>query len=151
MPLREGPCLRRQAMMEVTQFCVGLEHKPGMLAKLCEALRRANVNIDALCVSDDKDCCWVNLVASPTEAADRVLAEGGFRYLTEKVLALEIDNKPGALEQVASTLAKARISIHYLSGAGTHGSPCMLVFNVDALDRAKTLLGNTHQHEVLMG
>ena len=135
-------------MTEVTQFCVGLEHKPGMLSGLCEVLRRANVNIEALCISDDEDCCWVNLVTSPMDAADRALAEGGYRYLAEKVLTLRVDNKPGALAQVAATLANANININYIYGAGVEGSPCLLVFNVDDPARARKLFGNT-QHEVL--
>ncbi|MHC4697498.1 MAG: ACT domain-containing protein [Planctomycetota bacterium] len=135
-------------MVEATQFCVGLEHKPGMLAKLCEALRRANVNIDALCVSDDKDCCWVNLVTTPSEAADRALAEGGFRYLAEKVLILQIGNQPGTLAQVAATLAKANVNINYIYGAGTDRSPCMLVFNVDDPARAMKALGSTQTEKV---
>lgn len=136
-------------MTEATQFCVGLEHKPGKLAELCQALERANVNIEALCVSDDEDCCWVNLVASPVDATDRVLAEGGFRYLAEKVLTLVIDNKPGALGQIATTLAGANININYIYGAGTAGTHSMLVFNVDEPERARKLLGDTPQHEVL--
>ena len=135
-------------MVEVTQFCVGLEHKPGMLAKLCAALRQAEVNINALCVSDDENCCWVNLVASPVEATDRVLAEGGFRYLAEKVLSLQLDNKPGTLEHVAATLAKGNVNINYIYGAGTHGTSCMLVFSVDDPARAMKLLGSAHQPEI---
>ena len=99
------------------------------------------VNIDALCVSDDEDCCWVNLVTTPTEAADRVLAEGGFRYLAEKVLTIQIGNQPGTLEQVAATLAEANVNINYIYGAGTEGSPCMLVFKVDDPARATKVLG----------
>ena len=70
-------------MNEATQFCVGLEHKPGSLAGLCKTLRSAGVNIDALCISDDDECCWVNMVASPAEAVDRVLGGTGYRFFTE--------------------------------------------------------------------
>lgn len=136
-------------MLEVTQFCVGLEHKPGMLAKLCETFRRANVNIDALCVSSDEDCCWVNLVGSPADAADHALAGGGFKYVAEKVLALQVDNKPGALGRVASLLANAGININYIYGGGTEGSPCALIFSVDDQERARKVLGAAPQHELL--
>ena len=138
-------------MMEVTQFCVGLEHKPGAPAKLCEVLRQANVNIEALCVSDDEDCCWVNLICSPTEAADRVLAEGGVRYLTERVLMLNIRNEPGALEKVSATLANANININYIYGAGMRGSPGILVLNVDDPDRAKKLFKTAPKREAQPG
>ena len=39
-------------MAKATQFCVGLANKPGSLAKLCAALSRAKVNIEAISVAD---------------------------------------------------------------------------------------------------
>ena len=55
---------------------------------------------------------------------------------------------------VAAKLAEASININYIYGAGSPGSTCMLVFNVDNRDTARKLLDvdSTHEeaHRVLM-
>ena len=127
-------------MPETTQFCVGLTNKPGELAGLCEAMRQAHVNIEALFVSDDTDGVWVNLVTSPVDKAERVLTEKGYRFVTERVVAVEVGNKPGELGRVASELAAADININYVYGAGAAGNPCLLVLGVGDPARAAEIL-----------
>jgi hypothetical protein len=115
---------------EHIQFCIGLENRPGMLARLCEVFKGRNVNIEALCVTDDTDCVWVNVIASPAETAEQVLVEGGFRFFSERVVTLQLDNAPGELGRVAAKLADAGVNINYVYGAGAEGHPCNLVLNV---------------------
>ena len=126
-------------MAEATQFCIGLENKPGVLAKLCGCLRRANVNVDALFVSDDEECCWVNVVASPTPAARDALTEGGYHFYTEKVLTVQGENRPGQLEQISTKLTEAGINIIYIYGSAV-GSSFTAVLNVSDLDQAAKVL-----------
>ena len=138
-------------MTETTQFCVGLDNKPGQLARLCGILRNAQVNVDALCISDDDDCVWVNLVLSPVETAERVLLENEYRFLTEKVLTLEVDNHPGELERITKKLAEAEVNISYVYGAGAKGAPCELILKVDDAARAREVLGNPQPREMMSG
>ena len=123
-------------MPQSTQFCVGLENKPGMLAKLCASLRQANVNIDALFISEDKDGCWVNLIASPASEAQTVLSSEGFNYYTEDVLTLRAYNRPGELERIAKQLADADVNINYVYGSTAGNTPFILVLHVSDLARA---------------
>ena len=81
-----------------TQFCVGLENKPGMLAGLCGALRQAEVNIEAIFVSDDEESCWVNFLADRADAAERTLKERGYNFFSERVLRLVAPDGPGELD-----------------------------------------------------
>lgn len=127
-------------MMQKTQVCVGLDNKPGMLAELCRVLSRAQVNIEALCISDDSDCVWVNLVVTPPDVAQQVLTDAGYRYLPEQVLTLEVANEPGELERVTGRLAEASINISYVYGAGAPGTPCELILSVDDATRAVEVL-----------
>ncbi len=128
-------------MFQKTQFCVGIDNKPGMLAKLCHDLRSVDVNIEALCISEDTDCVWVNIVATPADRATVALEGKGYRFLTENVLTLEVANKPGELERIATTLAEASVNISYIYGAGASGAACELVLSVDDATRACEVLG----------
>lgn len=127
-------------MPEATQFCISLKNEPGVLAKLCATLGRAEVNVDALFVSDDEDCCWVNLVVTPSDAARRTLTEEGYNFFTEKVLVLQIDDQPGSLERISSQLAQADININYVYGSSAQKA-CTLVLGVSDLERAAKVLG----------
>ena len=128
-------------MPEATQFCIGLENKPGVLAGICATLSRAGVNIDALYVSGDEDCCWVNFVASPVAAAQRVLSAENHNFFTEQVVVVQVDDKPGELQHVSESFAEAGVNINYVYGSCTSGK-CTLVFNVDDIKLAiKTLEG----------
>ncbi len=127
-------------MGQATQFCVGMEDKPGMLAKLCGTLRAAGVNIEALFATNDADGCWVNMVASPVFEAERTLAAGGYHFFKEKVLTLQGTSRPGELERVASRLAEAGVNINYVYGAGSQGSLFTAVLSVSDLKRAEEVL-----------
>ena len=136
-------------MAEATQFCVGLDNRPGMLGQLCELLTKANVNIEALCVTDDTDCVWVNLVVAEEELAERTLTDQGYRFFTESVIALEIANQPGELGRIASKLADAKVNISFVYGAGVVGTPCKLVLKVDDTQAALQALGGNQPREMM--
>ena len=136
-------------MAEATQFCVGLDNQPGMLGKLCESLTTAGVNIEALCVTEDADCVWVNLVVSPEEAAQQVLGGKDYRFFTEKVIALEIANQPGELGRIAAKLADAGVNISFVYGAGASGSQCKLILKVSDTSAALQALGDTQPRQMM--
>jgi hypothetical protein len=129
-------------MAEVTQFCVGLENRPGMLAHLCAVLGQAGVRIDALFVSNDDEGCWVNLIAVPEADADRILRQAGCHFFKERVLAITVDNHPGVLERIASRFAEAGININYVYGSGAQMPNFMLIFNVDDIARAASAVSD---------
>ena len=127
-------------MAKATEFCIGLDNKPGTLAKLCGALKRAKVNIDAVSVSENAECCWVRMVASPAVAAKRTLTKGQYHYCVQQVLTLPAHNRPGELERFATRLAKAGVNINYVYGSNAKGVASTLVLSVSDLKRASAVL-----------
>jgi len=123
-------------MAEETQFCVGLEHKPGTLTRLCHMLRTKGVNIEALFVSNDADVAWVNFVAKPIERAEEALRESQHKFFTETVLTVQVENKSGEIEQIATKLADAKVNINYVYGSGAGGHPSIIVLSVDDPQKA---------------
>ncbi|MFH0980832.1 MAG: hypothetical protein V2A79_04765 [Planctomycetota bacterium] len=128
-------------MAKATQFCVGLDNQPGTLAKLCAALARAKVNIGAISVADNAECCWVRLVATPTAAAKAALKKGRFNFCTQRVLTVKLANRPGELQGIAAQLARAGVNMNYVYGSNAEGASSMLVLSVCDLDRAAKALG----------
>jgi len=100
--------------MEIAkQLSVFLTNKPGTLAKVCEELARAKINIFALTITDTVDHSVIRMVLSDTVRALHIFEERGVLAVQNKVLMIENDNKPGSLGKIAARLAKAKINIEY--------------------------------------
>ena len=129
-------------MNEVTQFCIGLQDKPGLLAQLCSTLQSGGVNIQAIFVSGDTESCWVNIVVDNPENTERVLKDNGHNFFSEKVLSIGLSDRPGELERVASKLAEAEVNINYVYGSSPKNANFNLILNVSDVARAKDVLAS---------
>src|SRR5881396_2690011 len=96
-----------------TQLAIFLENRPGALARVCEALARAGINIHALTISDTVDHAVVRMVVSDPTKALMLLGETGTLALESEVLMIEGANEPGMLGKLAEQLAAANINIEY--------------------------------------
>lgn len=100
-------------MQIVNQLALFLANKPGTLAKVCDAMAEADINIYALTISDTADHSVVRIVVSDPRKALMILGDHGVLVIENKVLMIENDNKPGSLARIADKLAAAKINIEY--------------------------------------
>jgi len=96
-----------------TQLAVFLENRPGALARVCEALAQAKINIHALATSDTVDHSVVRMVVNDPTKALMLLGETGTLALESEVLMIEGTNQSGSLGKIAERLAKASVNIEY--------------------------------------
>ncbi len=123
------------------QLSIFLENRPGLLAKVCGTLADAGINILALSIHDTVDHAIVRLLADRPVKALLILEQLGLYILETDVVVLELDNRPGALGEVARKLARADINIEYAycSATASQGLGC-LILKSDDQDRAIELL-----------
>ena len=91
-----------------TDLTIGLANRPGTLAKACEALGTAGINIEAASgfVLDDRP--QLHILVADAERACRALIDAGFDILARRqVLALPIDNTPGAAAKLLQRVTDA--------------------------------------------
>jgi hypothetical protein len=100
-------------MQLATQLALFIDNKPGTLARVCDALSAAKINIYAVSTSDTVDHCVVRMVVSDTRKALLLFEEHGALVVESEVLMLEGSNKPGSLALIAHKLARADINIDY--------------------------------------
>jgi hypothetical protein len=129
----------------LTEFCIYLAQKPGQLAGLLEAAAAAGVYVSGLCVSEYKDRGLVRLIGESEDALRHVcesLVESGLGPVVEsQVIAIDIENRPGALRDVACCLADARVNIQYVFlTTPANGHPSRAVMRVDDIERAATAI-----------
>jgi len=100
--------------MQITkQLALFLENRPGTLARVCDALSAAKINIYAISTSDTVDHSVVRMVVSDPVRALFVFEEHGTLVVEDDVLMINGDNKPGSLAAIAHKLAKTGINIEY--------------------------------------
>ena len=96
-----------------TQLAVFLENKPGTLARMCDSMEEAKINIFAFTTSDTVDHTVVRLIVSDTRKAMLMFEEHATLVVENEVLMIEGDNKPGSLARIAHRLSQAKINIEY--------------------------------------
>lgn len=100
-------------MQIAKQLAIFLENRPGMLARVCDALSEAKINIYAISTSDTVDHSVIRMVVSDARKALAVFEEHGTLVVEDDVLMIEGDNKSGALGVIAGKLAEAGVNIEY--------------------------------------
>ena len=133
--------------MQITQqLAVFLENKPGTLARLCDALAEAKINIFAITTSDTVDHSVTRLVVSDPRKALLLFEEHGTLVVEDDVLLVDIDNKAGSLARICEVLAEHKVNIEYCYCATPHSArKGLLVLRVDQPKKALQLLNTRPQ------
>lgn len=131
------------SMQASTQLAVFLSNKPGALARVCDALAQADINIHALATSDTVDHSVVRMVVSDTTRALMLLGEAGVLAIENDVLMIETSNHPGMLAKIAERLSKAAVNIEYTYMAATINSDKgLMIVRPNDVDKALRALGD---------
>ena len=124
-----------------TQLAVFLANRPGALARVCEALANAGINIYALATSDTVDHTVVRMVVSNPTKALMLLGEAGVLALESDVLMIETDNKPGVLARIAERLAESEVNIEYAYLAGSpKAAKGLIILRPSDVEKAQNVL-----------
>ena len=100
--------------MQITkQLAIFLDNRPGMLARVADALAEAKINIYAVTTSDTIDHTVMRMVVSDYRKALLMFEEHGTLVVEDDVLLVDGINKPGELARIAHRLADAKINIEY--------------------------------------
>jgi len=124
-----------------TQLAVFLENRPGALVRVCEALAKAGINIQALTVSDTVDHSVIRMIISDPTKALMLLGERGVLAFENDVLCIDAVNERGVLGKIADALARAEVNIEYAYFASNITSPKgMIILRPSDVDKAKRAL-----------
>ncbi len=128
----------------VREITARLENKPGRLAKICSALAREKVDLVAISVMETEGPSVLRLVTTDPDAARRVLTGLGTESTLAEVLAIQIDNRAGALAGVLEKLAEEHINIDYayVSSASAQGR-VLGILHVANQKRAREVLSES--------
>ncbi len=127
--------------MKVKQISVFLENKSGRLAGVTKALGDADINIRALSIADTTDFGILRLIVSDPDRAVDILKKEEFTVSETEIIAVQVPDKPGGLAGILHLLNGFKINIEYMYAfVGKSGADAVVVFRVEDIDRAITLL-----------
>jgi hypothetical protein len=129
------------SMESATQLAVFLSNRPGALARVCDALAKAEINIHALATSDTIDHSVVRMVVSEPTKALMLFGESGVLALENDVIMIEGDNAPGILARIAERLGKAEVNIEYAYlAASPKADRGLIILRPSDVDKAQRAL-----------
>ena len=124
-----------------TQLAVFLENRPGALARVCEALAKAGINIHALTVSDSVDHSVIRMIVSDPTKALMMLGERGVLAFENDVLCIDAANEMGVLGKIADALSRAEVNIEYAYFATGGTAPKgIIVLRASDVEKARRAL-----------
>ena len=135
--------------MTVRQISVFLENRPGALHEFTQLLEAHNIDLRALSLADSEDFGIVRVIVDDPLRASQVLKEEGYVSSMTKVLAVEIEDKPGALVGILNVLGEKKINLEYMYAfLAKKANSAFVVFRVADNDEAIRVLSESGIHTV---
>ncbi len=100
--------------MKLKQISVFLENRKGRLWKAINILSGAGVNIRALSIADTSEFGILRMIVPDPDVAQKILEENNFVVKVNEVIAVEVLDEPGGLDNLLGVLNKADINVEYL-------------------------------------
>lgn len=127
--------------MSINQVSVFLENKPGTLNKMTEVLASHNINIRALSLAETSEFGIVRILVNDVFEATNILRENNLIAILTPVLAYEIEDKAGYLNNLLKKFSEANVNIEYMYAfAGKERA--YMIFRVNDTKKAEALLNS---------
>ena len=131
--------------MAINQITVFLENKAGALLNVTKLLSENKVDLRAINIAETADYGLLRLITADNAAAEKVLKAENLIFTETPVLAVAIDDKPGALSSVLEVLAKENIDLHYMySIFGNQDVKAYMIMQLSDIEKATKVLGDNN-------
>ena len=118
--------------MSIKQISVFLENKPGTLDRLMAVMAASGIDLRALSLAETKDFGIARMIVDDAFAAVNVLKNADYIASLTPVLAVEIPDEPGGLDNLLAIFDEAEVNIEYMYAflGGRDASKACMIFRV---------------------
>ena len=99
------------------QLSFTLPNKIGLLWELTSFITAARINIEAICAYGMGDEGYFMIITDNNAKAKKVISQMGAEVKIEEVIAVEVTNEVGQLQQLAKKISDAGTDISYVYGS----------------------------------
>lgn len=126
---------------KIQQISVFARNEPGRIKRITEVLSCEKINIRAITIASGDDYGVIKLLVSDPRRAYRVLKREGFSVALNKVIAVQMEDKPGGLYRLLEILAENEINVEDAYGfVIKSGETAVLVINVKDIEKGIKIL-----------
>jgi hypothetical protein len=122
------------------QLTLIIDNRPGVLASVCGDLAQSKINIKGIYVENLVDHSAVRVIVDDPDKAIHLLGANGVLVFENEVVAVGLDNKPGALFAIARKLGTARVNIDYMYASTPERGRATVFLAVNNVKRAQAAL-----------
>ena len=123
--------------MKIHQISLFIENKPRQLRTPIRLLAEAGVNILTLSLADTQQFGILRMIVQDWQKAKEVLEKAGCVVNVTEVLALEVPDRPGGLDEILAVVEESGLNIEYTySFTFRRGNRAVLVFRFEDTDAA---------------
>lgn len=126
--------------MTIQQISVFLPNKPGSFCDIAKTLSDHDVNMRAMSVADTSDFGILRIIVNDNEKACAVLKEAGCICKETPVVAVKVEDNPGALVGILEALREAEISLEYMYAFTAKTEGAYIVCRVNDVDKTIDVL-----------
>ncbi len=124
-------------MERITEIFVILENKPSTLGEMCSHLAENDINIEAIGVFQDT----AKLLVKNVNKAVKILSGLDYTIELRDVLLIQLENRPGAISDMATKLGNKGVNIEYCYGTlSKKKNSTAVIIDVSDIDKAEKLL-----------
>jgi hypothetical protein len=119
-------------------------NEPGKLEKITRVLSEAGLNIRAVSMASTGEFGVVRVLVSDPDKGLEALKEHKFTVTKRRILVAQIDDAPGAMHGLLTTLSAARINVEDCYGfVIEEGKRAAIVFEVEKFPEAERAIAGT--------
>ncbi|MDM8004561.1 MAG: amino acid-binding protein [Phycisphaerae bacterium] len=123
--------------MKLHQLSLFIENKPRQLRSPIRILAEAGVNILTLSLADTQQFGILRMIVQDWQKAKAALEKGGCVVNVTEVIALEVPDSPGGLDDILAVVEESSLNIEYTySFTFRRGNRAVLVFRFEDNDAA---------------
>jgi hypothetical protein len=127
--------------MKLKQLSFTLPDRIGLLSEVAAFITAAKINIEAICAYGMSDEGRFMIITDNNAKAKKVLSQMGAEVKSEDVIAVEVPNKIGQLQQTARKISDAGIDIAYVYGSPVKNKMTLIFKTADDKKALKALAG----------
>ena len=126
--------------MAIQQISVFLENRPGSLLEILELLAAQGIDLRAYSMAETSDYGIMRIVARGSETLLALLKSEGYAARADEVLAVLVNDVPGASVETFRLLHEADISVEYTYAFALGNGSAVILLRVDDNGKAEAVL-----------
>lgn len=120
----------------IIQLSIFVPNRPGELFKITNLLAENDIQIRALTVAETADFGIFRVIVNDPNKCYRILTANNILVGKTEIIAVEMEDKPGGLNQIAKLLGDNGVNIEYLYAFASKKAILVVQVSRDHLEKA---------------